>query len=49
MVRPNTDVTHTLNGRVKDLKERWGCSLDEAYQRVIERGVEELEDEIDDD
>jgi hypothetical protein len=46
MVRPNADVSHALNGRVKDLADKWDCSLQEAWRRVIERGVDELEKEV---
>jgi hypothetical protein len=45
-MRPNADIPHALNGRVKDLATEWDCSLQEAYERVIERGADELEQEI---
>lgn len=45
MVRPNTDVSHTLNGRVKDYAARNNLDLKEAYRQIIERGLEELEGE----
>ena len=39
-MRPNIDISHTLNGRVKDYAERQGVSLEEAYREVIEAGLE---------
>jgi hypothetical protein len=45
-MRPNIDISHTLNGRVRDLAEELDCTVAEAYQQVIKRGVDELEDEI---
>lgn len=44
-MRPNIQVTHTLNGRVKDVAAAWGLNLDEAYRLVIEAGLEKLESE----
>lgn len=42
-MRPNIDISHALNGRVKDYAEREEIELQEAYQRIIERGLNELE------
>lgn len=44
-MRPNIDISHTLNGRVKDYAENEDLTLEEAYQKVIERGVDELAEE----
>jgi hypothetical protein len=44
-MRPNIDITHTLNGRVKDYAEQQDVSLEEAYQEIIETGLEVLENE----
>lgn len=43
-MRPSIDISHALNGRVKDVAEDRELSLDEAYQLIIETGLEELED-----
>jgi len=42
-MRPNIDVSHTLNGRVKDYAEKQDIDLTEAYQEVIEAGLEAVE------
>lgn len=42
-MRPNIDISHTLNGRVKDYAEQQGKSLEEAYQEIIEAGLEAVE------
>lgn len=42
-VRPNIDISHTINGRVKDFAEREGIDVDEAYRRVLETGLEQLD------
>jgi hypothetical protein len=39
-MRPNIDISHTLNGRVKDYAEQQNIDLKEAYQEVIEAGLE---------
>jgi hypothetical protein len=44
-VRPNIDISHQLNGRVKDYASRNGLSTAEAYSQIIKRGLIELEDE----
>lgn len=42
-MRPNIQITHQLNGRVKDYAAANELDLDEAYREVIETGLEELE------
>ena len=42
-MRPNIDISHTLNGRVKDYAERQDMNLEEAYQEIIEAGLEAAE------
>jgi hypothetical protein len=42
-MRPNIDISHTLNGRVKDYAEQQDASLKEAYQEIIEAGLEAVE------
>jgi hypothetical protein len=42
-MRPNIDISHTLNGRVKDYAEQQEMALEEAYQEIIERGLEAVE------
>ena len=42
-MRPNINITHTLNGRVKDYAEQENKSLEEAYQEIIEAGLEAVE------
>ena len=44
-MRPNIEISHTLNGRVKDYAAEHDLSLGEAYRRIIKRGLSELEDE----
>jgi len=39
-MRPNIDISHTLNGRVKDYAEQRDVSLEEAYREVIEAGLD---------
>jgi len=43
-MRPNIDVSHTLNGRVKDYAEANDLTLAEAYQEIIKAGLDQLED-----
>jgi predicted DNA-binding protein len=43
-MRPNIDISHTLNGRVKDYAEQQDVSLEEAYREIIEAGLEAVED-----
>jgi len=42
-MRPNIDITHTLNGRVKDYAEQQDMSLEDAYRDIIEAGLEAVE------
>ena len=42
-MRPNIDISHTLNGRVKDYAEQEDKSLEEAYREIIEAGLEAVE------
>jgi predicted DNA-binding protein len=42
-MRPNIDISHTLNGRVKDYAEQQDVALEEAYREIIEAGLEEVE------
>jgi len=42
-MRPNIDISHTLNGRVKDYAEQESKDLEEAYQEIIEAGLEAVE------
>jgi hypothetical protein len=42
-MRPNIDISHTLNGRVKDYAEQQDVILEEAYQEIIEAGLEAVE------
>jgi hypothetical protein len=42
-MRPNIDITHTLNGRVKDYAEQQDVTLEEAYREIIEAGLEAVE------
>ncbi|CDK40507.1 uncharacterized protein BN903_38 [Halorubrum sp. AJ67] len=42
-MRPNIDISHTLNGRVKDYAEQKDKSLEEAYREIIKAGLEAAE------
>lgn len=42
-MRPNIQISHQLNGRVKDYAAANGLTTEEAYKQVIEAGLEELE------
>ncbi|ESS10976.1 MAG: hypothetical protein A07HR60_02121 [uncultured archaeon A07HR60] len=42
-MRPNIDITHTLGGRIKDYAEENDLDLSEAYTKVLEAGLNELE------
>ena len=44
-MRPNIEISYTLNGRVKDYAKEQELELTEAYKRIIERGLAELEEE----
>jgi len=45
-MRPNIDITHTLNGRVKDYAAANDMTVDEAYEKIIKCGLAELKGEI---
>ena len=42
-MRPNIDISHTLNGRVKDYAEQRDITLKEAYREINEAGLESVE------
>ena len=42
-MRPNIQISHQLNGRVRDYAARNDLTAEEAYKRVIEAGIGELE------
>jgi len=42
-MRPNIDISHTLNGRVKDYAKQQDMALDEAYREIIEAGLDAVE------
>ena len=42
-MRPNIDISHTLNGRVKDYAERQDVGVEQAYREVIKAGLEAVE------
>jgi hypothetical protein len=42
-MRPNIDISHTLNGRVKDYANQQDMAVDEAYREIIEAGLEAVE------
>jgi hypothetical protein len=42
-MRPNIDISHTLNGRVKDYAEQQDVTLEEAYREIIEAGLGAVE------
>ena len=41
-MRPNIDISHTLNGQVKDYAEQQDVSLEDAYQEIIEAGLQAI-------
>lgn len=43
-MRPNIQISHQLNGRVKDYAAKHGLTTEEAYKRVIKEGLEGLEE-----
>lgn len=43
-MRPNIQISHKLNGRVKDYAAAHDISTSDAYKRVIESGLDELTD-----
>jgi hypothetical protein len=44
-MRPNIQISHSLNGKVKDYAADEGIDTSEAYRRIIEAGLTELTDE----
>jgi hypothetical protein len=42
-MRPNIDISYTLNGRVKDYADQQDLSLDDAYCEIIEAGLDTVE------
>ncbi|MFB6117975.1 hypothetical protein [Halosegnis sp.] len=42
-MRPTIDISHTLNGRVKDYAEQEDVSLREAYREIIEAGLDAVD------
>lgn len=42
-MRPNINISHTLNGRVKDYAKQQDMALDEAYREIIEAGLGAVE------
>lgn len=44
VMRPNIQISHALNGRVKDFAAKHDLNTSEAYRMIIETGLEELEE-----
>lgn len=44
-MRPNIQISHQLNGRVKDYAAANDLSTDEAYKQIIQTGLKELEED----
>ena len=42
-MRPNVEITHTLQGRIKDIAEEQDLTLSEAYTELLNAGLETLE------
>ena len=42
-MRPNVEITHTLQGRIKDFAEERDLTLSEAYTELLEAGLNTLE------
>ena len=42
-MRPNVEITHTLQGRIKDFAEERDLTLSEAYTELLEVGLDTLE------
>lgn len=43
-MRPNIQISHQLNGRVKDYAAAHDLDVAEAYRRIINAGLEKLEE-----
>lgn len=41
-MRPNIQISHELNGRVKDYAAEHDLSTSEAYKKIIQAGLDEL-------
>lgn len=41
-MRPNIQISHVLNGRVKDYAAANDLTLTEAYERIIREGLSEV-------
>jgi len=39
-MRPNIDISWSVHGKVKDYAKREDISLDEAYERLLSKGLE---------
>jgi len=46
-MRPNIDISHTTNGKVKDYAANNDLDLSQAYRDIIEAGLDELSDQSD--
>lgn len=44
-MRPNIQISHSLNGRVKDYAAENDMTTSEAYREIIEKGLEGLIDD----
>lgn len=44
-MRPNIQISHQLNGRVKDYAAERDMTVDEAYREIIDAGLDQLEDD----
>ena len=42
-MRPNVEITHTLQGRIKDFAEKRDLTLSEAYTELLEAGLNTFE------
>jgi len=39
-MRPNIDISWSIHGKVKDYADRENISLDEAYEKLLTKGLE---------
>lgn len=42
-MRPGIDISHGTHGRLLDLADREDIDISEAYERALQRGLDELE------
>ncbi len=42
-MRPNVDLTHATHGRVKDFAEERDITLTEAYEQLLNAGLDTME------